>query len=241
IGMFERTDMSDTQREKNIVDHYILKAYEEGKVDFFAVLSGELDEESRKSWLERCKKDGRADYYYILSDEYEDIFDDTDFIDDDDYFDEWDDDSSLHASSAPNILDLNRITEQDISTALQNVLDSCDSGKWYVITENDCQYIYYNGLPHTYAYEPHIDGSETGDLITVAITDINMDSRLLHHREAVSDYVLLLLSYAPVAPDKDYNLTITYNGAHVTYDTISVASGAARSIAALYPDTPQYP
>ncbi|MBD5514984.1 MAG: M56 family metallopeptidase [Lachnospiraceae bacterium] len=342
IGMFERTDMSDTQRQKDVVGHYILKAYEEDKVNFFAVLSGELDEESRKSWLERCKKDGRADYYYILSDEDEDIFDDTDFIDDTDYFNEWDefqnadssyeylsdylenkglldeynqndiitikdayyyhnarvrllvdvrsdgsfenfnynergtvdlrlvrdknndivrveylsteeaaeiiqdinddsipdDDDYFRSSSAPNILDLNRITKQDVSTALRDVLDSCDSGKWYVITENDCQYIYYNGLPHTYAYEPHIDGSETGDLITVAITDINMDSPLLRRRESVSDYVLLLLLYAPSAAGKNHNLAITYNGAPVTYDTISVASGTARSIADLYPDTP---
>lgn len=89
IGMFERTDMQSTPRQRDIVGHYILKAYEEGKVDFFAVLSGELDEETRKSWLERCKKDGRADYYYILADEDEDIFDDTDFLNDDVYFDEW--------------------------------------------------------------------------------------------------------------------------------------------------------
>lgn len=241
IGMFERTDMSDTQREKNIVDHYALKAYEEDKVNFFAVLSGMLDEESRKSWLERCKNDGRTNYYYILADEDEDIFDDIDFMDDTDDFDEWDDDSSLHASSAPNILDLTRITKQDVSTALLNVLDSCDSGKWYVITENDCQYIYYNGLPHTYAYEPHIDGSETGDLITIAITDINVDSPLLSRRESVSDYVLLLFSYAPGAEGKNHNLAITYNGAPVTYDTISLASGTARSIADLYPDTPHSP
>ena len=345
IGMFERTDMSDIQRKKNIIDHYILKAYEEGKVDFFAVLSGELDEESRKNWLEKCKKDGRADYFYILSDEYEDLFDDADFMDDTDYFDEWnefqntdssyeylsdyledkglldeynqndiitikdayyyhnarvrllvdvrsdgsfenfnynvrgtvdlrlvrdknndivrveylsteeaaeiiedindssvsDDDSPLHASSAPNILDLTRITKQDVSTALLNVLDSCDSGKWYVITENDCQYIYYNGLPHTYAYEPHIDGSETGDLITIAITDINVDSPLLSRRESVSDYVLLLFSYTPGTEGKNHNVEITYNKAPVTYDTISVASGTARSIADLYTATPQTP
>ncbi|MBD5490296.1 MAG: M56 family metallopeptidase [Lachnospiraceae bacterium] len=238
LGMFERTDMSNTQREKNIVDHYALKAYEEDKVNFFAVLAGELDEESRKSWLERCKKDGRADYFYILSDEDEDIFDDTDFMDDTDYFDEWDNNSYLPASSTPNILDLTRITKQNISTALRDVLDSCDSGKWYVITENDCQYIYYNGLPHTYAYEPHIDGSETGALITVAITDINVESPLLRRRESVSDYVLLLFSYAPGAAGKNHNVAITYNGAPVTYDTISVASGTARSIADLYPDTP---
>ena len=342
LGMFERTDMSNTQKEKNIVDHYTLKAYEEDKVNFFAVLSGMLDEESRKSWLERCKKDGRADYYYILSDEYEDIFDDTDFMDDDDFFDEWDefqnadssyeylsdyledkglldeynqndiitikdayyyhnarvrllvdirsdgsfenfnynergtvdlrlvrdknndivrveylsteeaaeiiqdinddsipDDDYFRSSSAPSILDLTRISKQEVSTALRDVLDSCDSGKWYVITENDCQYIYYNGLPHTYAYEPHIDGSETGDLITIAITDINVDSPLLRRRESVSDYVLLLFSYAPGAEGKNHNVEITYNKAPVTYDTISVASGTARSIADLYPDTPQ--
>lgn len=226
IGMFGRTDATDTQREKNIVAHYTLKAYEENKVNFFAVLSGELDEESRKSWLERCKKDGRTDYFYILSDD-EDIFDDNDFMDDDDYFDEWDELQNVY-SSAPNILDLNRITKQDVSAALRNILDSCDSGKWYVITENNCQYIYYSGLPHTYAYEPHIDGSETGDLITVAIMDIGVDSALLRRRESVSDYVLLMFAYSPADSGKDNKLSITYNGAPITYDTISVAPGTAQ-------------
>ena len=332
IGMFERTDMPDTQREKNVIDHYTLKAYEEGKVNFFAVLSGMLDKDSRKSWLERCKNEGRTDYYYILSDEDEDIFDDTDFADDD-YFDEWndlenadfpyeylsdyledkglleayhqndiitiknayyyhnarvrllvdvrsdssfenfnyndrgtvdlrlvrdinneivrveylsaeeaaeiiqdindgsipDDDDYFRSSSTPNILVLNRITKRDVSNNLLNLLDSCDSGKWYVIESEDCQYIYYSGLPHTYAYEEAcIDGNDTGDLITVNITDIEVDSPLLRRMESVSDYVLLMFSYSPGAPGKDYTLSITYNKAPVTYDTISAVSGTSQ-------------
>lgn len=88
IGKLEETD---TKRQKELVTRYILKAYEEDKVNFFAVLAGELDEETRKSWLEKCKKDGKINYYYILSDEDEDIFDDSDFMNDDDYSNEWDD------------------------------------------------------------------------------------------------------------------------------------------------------
>lgn len=88
IGKLEETD---TKRQKELVTRYILKAYEEDKVNFFAVLAGELDEETRKSWLEKCKKDGKTNYYYILSDEDEDIFDDSDFMNDDDYSNEWDD------------------------------------------------------------------------------------------------------------------------------------------------------
>ena len=237
IGMFEYTDIQGTQRQKDVVDHYIIKAYEEDKVNFFAVLAGEFDEETRKSWLERCKNDGRTNYYYILFDEEADIFNDTGFMDDTDYFEEWDepeDDTDVnsyfdHATPA-NVMDVTRTTKQDVSLALQGVLDSCDSGKWYVITENDCRYIYYAGLRHTYAYEPRIDGSEAGDQITVAITDIGVNSPLLDRMESLNNYVLLELPYAPGITDKEYKLALTYNKVPVSYDTISVASGTARSL-----------
>lgn len=228
IGMLEETDM---QRQKDIVDRYILKAYEKDMVNFFAVLAGMLDADARNSWVEKCKNDGRTNYWYILSDEDENIFDDGNFMDDDDsdeWNDKWDEfDEFENNAPAPNILNLTRITKQDVSTDLLNILDSCDSGKWYVITENDCRYIYYNGLPYTYAYEPRIDGSETGDQITLTITDIGLNSPLLRNKESASNYVLLSLSYTPADPDASYHLSITYNKTPVSYDTISLASVSA--------------
>lgn len=228
IGMLEETDM---QRQKDIVDRYILKAYEKDMVNFFSVLAGMLDADARNSWLEKCRNDGRTNYLYILSDEDENIFADGNFMDDDDsdeWNDKWDEfDEFENNAPAPNILNLTRITKQDVSTDLLNILDSCDSGKWYVITENDCRYIYYNGLPYTYAYEPRIDGSETGDQITLMITDIGLNSPLLRNKESASNYVLLSLSYTPADPDASYHLSITYNKTPVSYDTISLASVSA--------------
>lgn len=79
IGMFE--DASMQLGLEDIVDQYILKAYEEDKVDFFAVLSGMLDGKAMEQWLEKCKREGRTDYQYLL-------FDDDDFTDfDNKYFD----------------------------------------------------------------------------------------------------------------------------------------------------------
>ena len=206
--------IGDTVLPENIVDDYILKAYEDGKTNFFAVLSGMLDEDSRKQWLEKCENDGSTSYWYILS---EDPDTDPDLFLPDDR------DKEYSSSSAANILDLNRITKQDLPVHLQNKLDTCDSGKWYVIDTGERQYIYYNGLPHTYAYsyEPRITGSEAGDLITVAVSDIAADTPLLRDMDSAADYVLLAFSYSPGIPGTDCDLSITYNKVPVTYELIS--------------------
>ncbi|MDE7187986.1 MAG: M56 family metallopeptidase, partial [Lachnospiraceae bacterium] len=95
------------------VDHYILKAYEDDRVDFFAVLSGMLDEESRQQWLERCEQDGRTNYRYILSEDDAKDYDVEDNDAEDDFYDKYGTDD-YDASSTTNILDLNRITKQDL-------------------------------------------------------------------------------------------------------------------------------
>ncbi len=123
-----------------------------------------------------------------------------------------------------NIIDLNRLTRQDIPAALLKTLDSCDTGKWYVISDDGKQYIYYNGLPHTYAYEPWITGSDTGDLITVEITDVNIESPFLRSDEALSHYVLLSFSYTPDSPEADFSLALQYNNVPVKYESISTAA-----------------
>lgn len=110
IGMSEETDM---QKARDIIERYILKAYEEDKVNFFAVLAGELDEEARKSWLAKCKKDGKTNYYYILSDEDEDIFDDSDFMNDDDYSNEWDDEKDESENPFSSYQYLNDYLEEE--------------------------------------------------------------------------------------------------------------------------------
>lgn len=321
--------INDTGVPKDVVDTYILRAYEDGRTNFFAVLSGMLDDDSRERWLEKCGKDGRTSYWHILSeDDAEENDTDNDFHDEynTNYYDagayedsgtnlqEYPDETGLleeyngnniiiiknsyfyqnsrirlllderadgsfenfsydergtadirllrdqnneiagieylsteeaaeiiqdiidsddslpvardkdyHASSTTNILDLNRITKQELPVHLQNKLNTCDSGKWYVIDTGECQYIYYNGLPHTYAYsyDPQITGSEAGDLVTVAVSDIATTTPLLQGTESVSDYVLLCFSYSPGIPGADYNLSITYNKVPVTYELMT--------------------
>lgn len=61
IGLLE-----DTDAYTELVEYYILKAYEHQNTGFFATLAGMLDESSRKRWQEKCQKDGNSNYYYLL-------------------------------------------------------------------------------------------------------------------------------------------------------------------------------
>ena len=159
-----------------------------------------------------------------------DRLDELDALDDDDFdpdADNLDDDSlsddslsgypkdrELLAMAEPAIVDLNRVTRAEVSGKVRNALDTCEDGKWYVIEADDCQYIYYNGLSHTYAYEPRITVSEEGDLVTINIVDLETDSPLLSR---MSNYVLLAFRYALSDPDAEYELRIQYNHVPVTY------------------------
>ncbi len=129
-------------------------------------------------------------------------------------------DSSTPAPSMntePAVVDLNRLTRTEVSDKVRKALDTCEDGRWYVIESDGCQYIYYNGLSHTYAYEPRITGSEKGDLITVSIVDIKSNSPLLARMKSANRYVLLAFCYTPADPDAEYELTIEYNQIPVTY------------------------
>lgn len=120
-------------------------------------------------------------------------------------------------NTEPAVVDLNRLTRAEVSDKVRKVLDTCEDGRWYVIKSDGCQYIYYNGLPHTYAYEPRITGSEKGDLITVSIVDIKSNSPLLARMKSSNRYVLLAFCYTPADADAEYELTIEYNQIPVTY------------------------
>ncbi len=120
-------------------------------------------------------------------------------------------------NTEPAVVDLNRLTRTEVSDKVRKALDTCEDGRWYVIESDGCQYIYYNGLSHTYAYEPRITGSEKGDLITVSIVDIKSNSPLLARMKSANRYVLLAFCYTPADPDAEYELTIEYNQTPVTY------------------------
>ncbi len=120
-------------------------------------------------------------------------------------------------NTEPAVVDLNRLTRAEVSDKVRKALDTCEDGRWYVIESDGCQYIYYNGLSHTYAYEPRITGSEKGDLITVSIVDIKSNSPLLARMKSANRYVLLAFCYTPADADAEYELTIEYNQIPVTY------------------------
>lgn len=120
-------------------------------------------------------------------------------------------------NTEPAVVDLNRLTRAEVSDKVRKALDTCEDGRWYVIESDGCQYIYYNGLSHTYAYEPRITGSEKGDLITVSIVDIKSNSPLLARMKSANRYVLLAFCYTPADANAEYELTIEYNQTPVTY------------------------
>lgn len=336
IGLLE-----DTDAYTELVEYYILKAYEQQNTGFFATLAGMLDEASRKRWQEKCQKDGNSNYYYLLREVNETITEEpwekenrfgeintSENLSDEDFSDETAVHEELIADrtdknnndektitnyqeeyneqniviiknayyyqnarvrilmdvkadgsfenfaynkrgtvdlrlvrdssnkiirveyltaeesaeilediddypvtdpdntddDATNIVDLNRLTRDEVSDVLRQTLDSCNPGKWYLIDDNGTQYIYYNGLPHTYAYEPWITGGDTGDLITVEITDINIESPLLRSDEALSHYVLLSFAYTSGRADSPFSLTLKYNNVPVTYEIISTTT-----------------
>lgn len=228
IGM-----LADTDIQKEAVERYTLKAYEENKVNFFAVLSGMLDESSQRNWLEKCKEDGKINFSYLLEEDdysFDDFFG-NDFTDVDfpynDFLDEWETEWSKkeqQQKEIANIIELNRLTKQELSNDLQTFLDSCDDRKWYLIDDgNGQQYVYYNGLPHTYTYEPNIiKNVGTNDRVIIDI--INFDffntprDRVIE--ENLGNYVLLAFSYTPDNQNAAYSLEVTYNGLPVTYEIV---------------------
>ncbi len=124
----------------------------------------------------------------------------------------------LDPSLTLGTMDLRRVTRAEVPDRVQAVFDACKDGKWYVIETDDLQYIYYNGLPGTYAYESEIyAGIESGsDRITIRITDVRTESPLLRRLKSSND-VLLAFSYAPADPDTAYELVIEYDHIPVTY------------------------
>lgn len=218
IGMPE-----DTELQKELVERYILKAYEEDNISFFAVLSGMLEESSLETWKEKCKKDGRDNFCYVLADDEYPVYEDT--TDNwADMADEYTNVKSQKQKEITNLMELNRLTKKEVSDNLRTLLDSCDDRTWYLIDGGDGQqYIYYNGLPHTYAYEPNIiQNIGADDRVIIDIVSLGFSNTLRDRdiEENLGNYVLLAFSYAPAKADSDYSLEITYDGLPVTYEIV---------------------
>lgn len=97
---------------------------------------------------------------------------------------------------------VSRLLKEMVSEKVQNVINSCDTGTWYVIVENGYQYIYYKNVPHNYAWQPEI----SMDIAIIDIFDIG---------KSTGTYVLLKLT-------KDLKLTVQYNSEKIEYEKINI-------------------
>ena len=94
-----------------------------------------------------------------------------------------------------------RITKEELSDELREIINSCDTGTWYVIERDGYQYIYFGGLPYNYAYQPEIYTDR--DSGTVNIFDVGTSI-------GKTGYVLLEIQ-------QNVSLTIKYNGTQIAY------------------------
>jgi len=94
-----------------------------------------------------------------------------------------------------------RITKEELSDELREIINSCDTETWYVIERAGYQYIYYGGLPHNYAYQPEIYTNRDHGTVNIFDADVSIDS---------TGYVLLEIQ-------QNISLTINYNGTQITY------------------------
>ena len=216
--------MLDESSQRN----WLEKCKKDGKTNFSILL--EEDDYSFDDFLDKNFPDADLSGSVFTDDD----FFNSDFTDDDfpdnDFLDEWNDfqkgweEHEQQQKEITNLIELNRLTKQELSTELQTFLDSCDDRKWYLIdTGSGLQYLYYNGLPHTYAYEPNIIknvGANDRVIIDIVNFDFFNTPRDRVIEENLGNYVLLAFSYTPDNQDAGYSLEVTYNGLPVTYEIV---------------------
>lgn len=74
-------DVLSDKKFSALINTYAEKAYADGRIDFFAVLAGEMDDDILEAWYNRADRDGRAVFKNIC-----------DYDDDDNNFGAWKDD-----------------------------------------------------------------------------------------------------------------------------------------------------
>lgn len=98
--------------------------------------------------------------------------------------------------------DISRLSKEMVSKEVLNVINSCDAKRWYVIVENGYQYIYYNIVPHNYAWQPRANHGS----VTIDIFDIG---------KTTGNYVLLKVP-------ENLKLTIRYNSKKIIYKKVNI-------------------
>jgi len=92
-----------------------------------------------------------------------------------------------------------RVTKEELSKELRDIISSCDTETWYVIKSAGYQYIYFGGLPYNYTFQPEIYTDRNSG--TVNIFDMGTTT---------GNYVLLEIQ-------QNMSLIINYNGTQISY------------------------
>ena len=90
-----------------------------------------------------------------------------------------------------------RVTKEELSEELRDIISSCDTETWYVIKSAGYQYIYFGGLPYNYTFQPEIYTDRNSG--TVNVFDMGTTT---------GNYVLLEIQ-------QNVSLTINYNGTQI--------------------------
>ena len=92
-----------------------------------------------------------------------------------------------------------RVTKEELSEELRDIISSCETETWYVIKSAGYQYIYFGGLPYNYTFQPEIYTDRNSG--TVNVFDMGTTT---------GNYVLLEIQ-------QNVSLTINYNGTQISY------------------------
>lgn len=106
------------------------------------------------------------------------------------------------ADSEPHEEDAIRIQKELVSEKVLDAINTCDPGVWYSIAEDGYRYIYFDSLPHNYAWQPEIDEHTA----RIEIFDIE---------RSTNTYVLLRIP-------ENLELTIFYNSHQVMCQEIDI-------------------
>ena len=98
--------------------------------------------------------------------------------------------------------DIVRMRKEEAPDRVKDIMENCEDGKWYTIeSENRC-FIYFNGLPRNYAFQPEFGEGE----VKIEVFDFQKSSGM---KMMENNSVLL-------AVPGDVEVVVTYNGREVS-------------------------
>lgn len=139
---------------------------------------------------------------YLSEEEANEILSDFDDYNSDDY--DSNDYVSDEQTKDQHMGVISRLTKEELPNKVKDVINSCDDEKWYVIGDTEYQYIYFNGLPANYSFQPEIYAdSHSG---TLNIFDMGT---------LTGNYVLIEI-------ERNVSLKIFYNHSQVVCTEVSL-------------------